>query len=203
MRYHNITHDDMLNGEGLRVVLWTSGCDHKCKGCQNPQTWNCHNGIEFDIAAKDEIFEQLEKDYIDGITFSGGDPLHQNNVNEIFNLILEIKALFPNKSIWLYSGSTLEEIFFPLMINKPPTFTEQKRMDIILNIDVLVDGEFKEELADSKYPWAGSTNQRVINIERTLETKKIVLWNSNYVTVSCETEESVVNSCETKNTINQ
>ena len=76
MRYHNITKDDMLNGDGLRVVLWVAGCSHHCKGCQNPITWDPDGGIPFDEAAKQEIFEQLDKDYISGITFSGGDPLH-------------------------------------------------------------------------------------------------------------------------------
>ncbi len=79
MRYHNITHDDMLNGDGLRVVLWVAGCSHCCKGCQNPVTCDHNGGLEFDEAAKAEIFAQLDKDYISGITFSGGDPLHPAN----------------------------------------------------------------------------------------------------------------------------
>lgn len=79
MRYHNITKDDMLNGDGLRVVLWLAGCEHCCKGCQNPMTWDPDGGLLFDDAAKAEIFEQLDKPYIEGITFSGGDPLHCAN----------------------------------------------------------------------------------------------------------------------------
>ena len=77
MRYHNITKDDMLNGEGLRVVLWVAGCTHKCKNCQNPETWDINGGIPFDSAAKEELFEALNKDYISGITFSGGDPFER------------------------------------------------------------------------------------------------------------------------------
>ena len=79
MRYHNITKDDMLNGDGLRVVLWVAGCNHCCKECHNPITWDPNGGLEFDEAAKQEIFDELEKDYIHGITFSGGDPLHIAN----------------------------------------------------------------------------------------------------------------------------
>ena len=79
MRYHNITKDDMLNGDGLRVVLWVAGCAHCCKGCQNPVTWDPDGGLPFDGAARAEIFEQLDKSYISGITFSGGDPLHPSN----------------------------------------------------------------------------------------------------------------------------
>ena len=83
MRYHNITKDDMLNGDGLRVVLWVAGCSHGCKGCQNPMTWDPEGGIPFGEEDKAELFEQLDKSYIEGITFSGGDPLHENNVKEI------------------------------------------------------------------------------------------------------------------------
>ena len=90
MNYHNILHDDMRNGEGLRVTLFVSGCNHKCEQCQNPQTWNPNSGIEFDEDAKQEIFEQLNHDYIDGITLSGGDPLYESNLNDIYHLLCEV-----------------------------------------------------------------------------------------------------------------
>ena len=108
MNYHNITYPDMNNGDGLRVVLWLSGCNHHCMNCQNPQTWNPDSGIKFDSAAKEELFRELEKDYISGITFTGGDPLHENNVDEVLSLVYEIKDKYPNKTIWIYSGYTLE-----------------------------------------------------------------------------------------------
>ena len=104
MRYHNITKDDMLNGDGLRVVLWVAGCNHCCKGCQNPITWDAAGGLLFDEAAKQEIFEQLDKNYISGITFSGGDPLHPANRADVRNLAREIREKYPNKTIWLYTG---------------------------------------------------------------------------------------------------
>ena len=110
MRYHNITKDDMLNGDGLRVVLWLAGCTHHCKNCQNPITWDPNGGIPFDEDAKQEIFEELEKDYVDGITFSGGDPLLEQNREELTGLIREIRSLFPEKTIWLYTGYLWEEI---------------------------------------------------------------------------------------------
>ena len=103
MRYHNITKDDMLNGDGLRVVLWVAGCTHCCDGCQNPITWDPDGGLLFDEAAKAEIFEQLDKDYISGITFSGGDPLHPSNRLDVRSLMAEIKEKYPNKTIWLYT----------------------------------------------------------------------------------------------------
>ena len=96
MNYHNLTYPDQNNGDGLRVVLWLSGCPHHCFNCQNPQTWDENSGIEFDIEAKKELFDELSKDYISGITFSGGDPLHENNIIEVNNIIQEIKKQFPN-----------------------------------------------------------------------------------------------------------
>ena len=94
MRYHNITKDDMLNGDGLRVVLWVAGCEHCCKGCQNPMTWDPDGGLLFDDAAKAEIFDQLDKPYIEGITFSGGDPLHCANRDGVKALAREIKEKY-------------------------------------------------------------------------------------------------------------
>ena len=155
MKYHNITKDDMLNGKGLRVVLWVSGCDHHCPNCQNPITWDCNSGIVFDNSAKQEIFDQLDKDYISGITFSGGDPLHVQNREDIFVLIKEIKEKYPDKNIWLYTGYTIEELV--QMID------DQNIFYILTHVDTLVEGRFIEKLKDIKYEWAGSTNQRILN----------------------------------------
>ena len=149
MNYHNITKDDMLNGDGLRVVLWVSGCDHCCKECHNPITWDENGGLLFDKAAKQEIFEELKKDYVSGITFSGGDPLHIKNRTDITVLAKEIKEIFPSKTIWLYTGYTYEAV---------------KDLEIISYLDVLVDGKFVKELADVNYHWAGSTNQKIIRL---------------------------------------
>ena len=148
MNYHNITKDDMLNGDGLRVVLWVAGCEHHCKGCQNPCTWDKDDGLLFNDEAKAEIFEQLNKPYISGITFSGGDPLATYNRDEVIAFMKEIKEKYPDKTIWCYTGYTFEEL------------TSQNAD--ISPIDVLIDGRFVEELADVTYHWAGSTNQRVI-----------------------------------------
>ncbi len=110
MRYHNITKDDMLNGDGLRAVLWVSGCAHACPGCHNPITWDAAGGLPFDRAAKEELFSELQKDYISGVTFSGGDPLFPANREEIAALAQEIRGRFPDKTIWLYTGYKWEEI---------------------------------------------------------------------------------------------
>ena len=110
MNYHNITVDDMKNGDGLRTVLWVSGCDHRCRGCQNPQTWPETSGIPFDEDAKAELFEALSRDYMNGVTFSGGDPLFCRNRDTVGALIEEIHEKLPEKTIWLYTGSLFEEI---------------------------------------------------------------------------------------------
>lgn len=175
INYHNITHDDMLNGSGLRVVFWCSGCEHHCKNCQNPQTWDIKSGIPFDKSAKKEIFDELSKDYISGITFSGGDPLHKNNLSEVLNLINEIRVSFPNKNIWMYSGYTWEEIF-PEVVTDELNIHRGMRQQIIEQCDVFVDGKYIEELRDVSLHWKGSSNQRVIDVQKTLQNGEIVLW---------------------------
>lgn len=160
MRYHNITKDDMNNGDGLRVVLWVAGCEHHCKGCQNPVTWDPNGGIEFDEAAKKEIFDQLDKDYISGITFSGGDPLATYNRYGVTEFCREIREKYPNKTIWLYTGYTLEEISIL------PIVTEKL-------VDVLIDGRYVEELRDVNLHWIGSSNQKIINLKEGTVTKNI------------------------------
>ena len=161
MNYHNITVDDMKNGDGLRTVLWVSGCDHRCRGCQNPQTWPENSGVPFDQAAHDELFEALSRDYMTGITFSGGDPLYCSNIETVGALIQEIREKLPQKTIWLYTGSLFEDI---------------RRLPFVPLIDVIVDGPYIEDIRDPQLHWKGSKNQRVIDVKRTLEEGRIVLW---------------------------
>ena len=160
MRYHNITKDDMLNGDGLRVVLWVAGCSHHCKGCQNPVTWDPEGGNPFDAEAKKELFEQLEKDYIEGITFSGGDPLLESNCAEVTELAKEIRKRYPDKTIWIYTGYRWEEI---------------RNLEITKYADVIVDGRFILEERDVTLEWKGSANQRVIDVQKTRQLGQIVL----------------------------
>lgn len=174
MNYHNILHDDMRNGDGLRVVLFTSGCIHHCENCQNHQTWDIASGITFDEEAKKEIMNELSNDYISGITFSGGDPLHDENLSEVFKLCNEIKERYPEKTIWIYTGYTWEDIVDD--INNHGTSTALLRGSITFLADVLVDGKYIEELKDVNYPWAGSTNQRVIDVQKSIKESKVVLY---------------------------
>lgn len=154
MRYHNITKDDMLNGDGLRVVLWVAGCSHGCKDCQNPITWDPQGGLPFTEEEKKEIFQELDKAYISGITFSGGDPLHPANIREVTALAREIRQRYPEKTIWLYTGYLWKEIV---------------DLEIVNYLDVVVDGKFISAQKDITLPWRGSSNQKVIDVPSTLK----------------------------------
>ena len=160
MRYHNITKDDMLNGDGLRVVLWVAGCSHGCKDCQNHITWDPQGGLPFTEEEKKEIFQELDKAYISGITFSGGDPLHPANIREVTALAREIRQRYPEKTIWLYTGYLWKEIV---------------DLEIVNYLDVVVDGKFISAQKDITLPWRGSSNQKVIDVPSTLKEGKIVL----------------------------
>lgn len=161
MNYHNILHDNMLNGEGLRVVLFVSGCERHCKGCQNPETWNPNSGIPFGAEEVSEIYMSLEESYISGLTLVGGEPLLPCNRELLTELCKEVKADFPEKTIWCYTGYKYEEV---------------KDLPIMEYIDVLLDGEFIQELADPKLEWVGSSNQRIIDIKKSREAGEIILY---------------------------
>ena len=174
MNYHNITTDDMLNGDGLRTVLWVSGCSHYCDQCQNQITWNPNDGVPFDECAKKELFNKLKPDYISGLTLSGGDPLYETNVLPIHNLIMEVKNEFPDKTIWLYSGYTLEF----LEKRKDLSEIDRLRYDTVCKVDVFCDGKYISQMKSVNYPWVGSTNQHVIDIPETLKRGFMVLHKS-------------------------
>ena len=163
MQYHNITKDDMLNGDGLRVVLWVAGCGHACPGCHNPITWDENGGLPFDEAAKEEIFTELAKDYVSGVTFSGGDPLYPANREQVGALAREVHARFPEKTIWLYTGYRWEEI---------------SALPLMQYIDVLVDGRFIADLKDTKLHWKGSFNQRIIDVQKSLQSSSLYLYHA-------------------------
>ena len=162
MNYHNITHDDMLNGDGLRVVLWVSGCEHNCPECQNPETHPLDSGIPFTEKDFEELEYYLNNPYIDGLTLSGGDPLHTCNRKEVTNIVKRVKELFPEKTIWLYTGYLWEDIL---------------ELDIIKYLDVVVDGPFILKLKDNNLHWKGSSNQRVIDVKQTLNQGNIILYD--------------------------
>ena len=159
LRILDITAPDINNGNGIRITVWIAGCTHKCKGCHNPWTWN-YNQVKDFISEQDEILNKLSdwlsRDYVDGVTFSGGDPLDQNitALKELMLLVKWIKRNYPSKTIWVYTGSVYEEL-------------SEYQKEILELCDVLVDGPYKEELRDIAHtPFRGSTNQRIIKFER-------------------------------------
>lgn len=181
MNYLKIDHEDVCNGDGLRVVLWVAGCSHGCLECQNPQTWNPKSGIEFDEPARNEIFEELEKPYISGITLSGGDPLYVQNLDTILDLIYDIKKKFPTKTIWLYTGFTFDRLIGNYKSYRQAPFEYRgdewlERWEIIRRCDVLIDGSYIKEQRDITLKWRGSSNQRVIDVQETLKQGRIVLY---------------------------
>lgn len=206
MNYHNITYPDMNNGEGLRVVLWLSGCSHKCKGCQNTQTWDVNSGIPFDKSAKEELFRELDKDYISGLTLTGGDPLFEDNLDDVLDLVIEVNKRYntpqdkvyvtdknnnilmdfpdkirlssPQKSIWLYTGFIWQEIRKGNMEDGLKYGEWTKRAKIIAECDVLVDGQYIDSQRDTTLPYRGSKNQRLIDIQQSLQKGEIVLWQT-------------------------
>lgn len=161
MKYHNILHDNMLNGPGLRVVIFVSGCDRHCKGCQNPETWDKESGLTFSVEECAEVLAALEEDHCAGLTLVGGEPLMPYNVEFLTELCKTVKEDYVGKTVWCYTGFKYEEV---------------KHLPIMEYIDVLLDGEFIQELADENVPWVGSTNQRVIDVQASRESENIVLY---------------------------
>ena len=157
---------DISNGPGVRVSIFMQGCEFHCENCFNKETWDFNSGVPFDENAKKELFEALDKPYIQGVTFSGGHPLENENISTVYELCKEIKEKFPTKDIWLYTGYKFEDITSYL---------------IMKYIDVLVDGRYIEEERDVSLPFCGSKNQRVILVQESLQKGKVVLYESKKI----------------------
>ena len=173
MNYLNIDKSSISNGPGVRVVLWVSGCSLHCKGCQNQESWDFNAGKLFDESAKRYLFNLLKKPYIRGITISGGHPLENNNVEDVYLLLKEMKEKFPKKDVWLYTGYTWEQIF-PTVCLDMFNVNNMYRQSVVEMCDVIVDGPYIEEQRDITLKFCGSKNQRLINVQETLRQNKIV-----------------------------
>ena len=198
MNYLKIEHSDVCNGTGLRCSIWLSGCSHRCPNCFNQESWNPNNGILFDEIAKQEIFDELSKDYIDGITITGGDPLYESNLDDVLSLVNKIRILYPEKSIWLYTGyhvfvnypeshrqhkvilSTTPNASTNIIYDNELFFKkkeeDRKRSEIISLCNVVVDGEYIDEQRNLSKKWAGSNNQKVIDVKQSIAQNKVVLY---------------------------
>lgn len=174
MNYMQIDKTSISNGLGVRVVLWCAGCNIHCKGCFNPETWDLKAGKLFDENAKEYLFEQLNKPYIKGITFSGGHPLDYYNLQVVYNVIKEIRTKFPDKDIWLYTGYVLKiNDFYTTRFCFDNALL---RNHILAMCDVVVDGPYVESQQDLTLAFRGSRNQRLIDVKKTIEQNQIVLY---------------------------
>ncbi len=169
MNYGEIKKNDIANGLGVRVSLFVSGCRHHCKNCFNKDTWSFFYGKPFTQAETDDIIEAMKPDYISGFSLLGGEPFEPENQPELLALLKQIKSEYPNKDIWCYTGFLLDEE----LLGSSRANTVYTR-EMLSYIDVLVDGRFVEKLKDISLKFRGSSNQRVIDVKKSLATNEIV-----------------------------
>ena len=162
MHYADIKKIDIANGEGVRVSLFVSGCRHHCKGCFNEIAWNFKYGKEFTQDTVDEIIQDLDHDYVEGLSLLGGEPLEPENQEALAKLVTKVKEKYPNKNLWAWTGFRFDK--------------DLKDKEITHYLDVLVDGQYIDELHNPTLKWKGSSNQRVIDVQKSLKDKDVVLF---------------------------
>ena len=161
MRFNKVRSMDISNGPGVRVSIFMQGCTFNCKNCFNPETHDFAGGKPFDDTVIKEILDLCEKDYIAGLSILGGEPMHPNNIDGTKNLAKAFKEKYPNKTVWVWTGFLFDNL---------------KDNEALKYIDVLIDGQFVEELKNPKLEWKGSSNQRVIDVQESLKTGTIKLF---------------------------
>lgn len=172
MNYATIKKRDIANGEGVRVSLFVSGCTHHCKNCFNKEAWDFSYGEKFTEDTENLILEYLEPDYVNGLSLLGGEPFEVQNQETLTKLLRKVKAKYPNKSVWCYTGYLFDEHLL-----KDSRARGEFTDEMLSYIDVLVDGPFVEEQKDISLQFRGSKNQRVIDVKRSQASGKIVLWD--------------------------
>ena len=189
MRYNQIREMDVSNGEGIGVALFVQGCHFHCKNCFNSETWDFNSGHEWTQEVEDKFIELASKPYIQRVSILGGEPLADENINDVLNLVNRIHLSLPQKSIWLYTGYTWEQIF---MYNKQKSnsnvliFFEEEvikayrlRQNILKQCDVMVDGRYIDSERDITLAWRGSKNQKVIDVQQSIQKGEVVLWETH------------------------
>lgn len=172
MHYGELKKCDIANGTGVRVTLFVSGCTNRCPGCFQPQTWDFCYGRPFTAETEAEIFAELDKSYVDGLTVLGGEPFEPKNQPTLTALLRRVKEAYPNKTVWCFTGFRLEEELLT-----DGSYPRTDCTDEMLSyIDILVDGRFIQELKDISLQFRGSRNQRIIDMNRTREVGEIVIW---------------------------
>ena len=174
MHYAKIKNCDVANGTGVRVSLFVSGCTHHCKNCFNKEAWDFNYGNEFTEKEENLILEDLKPDYISGLSLLGGEPFEYQNQQGLAPLVKKVKQQYPDKKIWCYTGYKFDKDILENMSKKYKCTNE-----MLQNIDYLVDGEFVEELKSPKLRFKGSSNQRIIDVQKSLKENKIVLWEED------------------------
>ena len=169
MHYATIKECDIANGPGVRVSVFVSGCNHHCKGCFNEIAWNFEYGNEFTEDTINKVLKDLDKDYIEGLSLLGGEPLEHTNQKGLLPLVKKVKEKFPEKSIWCYTGFDYEK---DVMGNMYKNWDETK--ELINNIDVIVDGKFQQELKNPSLQFRGSSNQRIIDVTKSIKANQVI-----------------------------
>ena len=173
MNYATIKWYDIANGEGVRISLFVSGCTHQCKNCFNKIAWDFNYGSIFDKAVQDKILSELNSPFIAGLSLLGGEPLEPKNQEALFPFVQEVKKRYPDKTIWCYTGFVFDEATGELLETKKNTSVTK---ELISLFDVLVDGPYVEALHNICLKFRGSSNQRVIDVQKTLQAKSCVLY---------------------------
>ena len=171
MFYANIKKHDVANGVGVRVSLFVSGCTHRCKGCFNAEAWDFHYGSPYTEQTEEEILQALDKEYIAGLSLLGGEPFEPCNQRALLPLLRKFKERFPQKTVWCYSGYTFDKD-----LSAGGRAHCEATDEMLSMLDILVDGEFVEELKDLKLRFRGSSNQRIIDVPRSLDAGQVRLW---------------------------
>ena len=164
MKYNKIRKMDIADGPGVRVSIFMQGCSFNCKNCFNPETHDFAGGKDFTQNTVNRVLELCDKDYVEGLSILGGEPMHPKNIQGTTELAKAFKEKFPNKSLWVWSGFTFDR--------------DLKDKDALKYIDVLVDGQYVDELHNPKLEWKGSSNQRVIDVQESLKRDKVILYKS-------------------------
>ena len=176
MNYIKITKNDIANGVGIGCVLWVSGCNCHCFNCHNQSTWDFNAGQLFTEESMQEILQEISKPYISRLTLSGGHPLDPRNIDEVYRITKRVRQAYPSKSIWLYTGYTWEQIIEKDKIYEDHEVNSPSPLDVVKLCDVLVDGAYVDELRDISLAFRGSSNQRIIDVQKSLAENKVILW---------------------------
>ncbi len=171
MNYADIKKADIANGLGVRVSVFVSGCNHHCKNCFNPEAWDFNYGKEFTDTEINKVIEELDHSYVTGLSLLGGEPLEHSNQQGLLPLLRKVKEKLPDKNIWCYTGYTFDNDVMGKMCNN-----WEETPELLSYIDVIVDGKFEEEKKDIKLRFRGSSNQRIIDVKKSLKEKKAVLY---------------------------